>query len=795
VPGPQRRILVVAAPPDGALIAAWLREDGLGTVRTADGSAGSLRTLGADPPEVIILDAGLTTIDALTVASALRSGPGPAPLLVLVADAGGRVRNAADAAPYRSDRFLRRPLAQAALTFAVRSCLQLGRAAVVDSVLEPPAATAAAFAVLGEIGPAPRAEREVASDVARHALAARIEEATAEAVEAFLSDKLEEALSLPPAWGPEAEPVPPVIEEVAISSALAPVRGPTRRPGSAPATVLARVQPRSRPATAPVNVPVRDTSSGFEPAQGDNDSHDSTSSIVVEVEPAAPRRTATVVSAPDEEPVTSPHREPTASRPPSQADDEPVTVERVAPAWRDPTVVLNVGPAVGPAAPVAFTLGAPEEARTGTFVSALRQHMSAVEARLFGDASGGAALDDGAPPDIDLDAIGVTAVTPLGPGTTDLTDATPEPPPLPPPARAPEPRSSSIITDLADEHVAALLGRLARERFTGRVSFRRAEAQKIILFDDGRPIFASSNQTHDRMGELLVREGKITRDQITRASDVVTQSGRRMGEILVDLGYLKRRELLPAVRRHIEDILYSLFSWESGTVTTVAGGTGREEKIRLAAPPTALVVEGIRRKLGAERLRALLGANDTVLVPTKPEELLAALADADLGTDERQAVELFDGERDLAAVTAASTLAAEQVLQLAFALVALGLVRTQRRAVTEPAARVTAPSAWPSGSQADLTIDRERILAKHAHVRDGDYFEVLGVRRDATPFEIRRAFDAARRDYAPDAFAPELARELGAELGEIATVLGEAQRVLGLPAVRQSYLAHLVDRE
>ena len=37
-----------------------------------------------------------------------------------------------------------------------------------------------------------------------------------------------------------------------------------------------------------------------------------------------------------------------------------------------------------------------------------------------------------------------------------------------------------------------------------------------------------------------------------------------MGEILVDFGYLKRRELLPAVRRHVEDIVYSLFGWDRG---------------------------------------------------------------------------------------------------------------------------------------------------------------------------------------------------------------------------------------
>ena len=112
--------------------------------------------------------------------------------------------------------------------------------------------------------------------------------------------------------------------------------------------------------------------------------------------------------------------------------------------------------------------------------------------------------------------------------------------------------------ELTEEDAAMLIARLYREGFTGKVTILRAEAKKALYFEDGRPVFATSNLPHDRMGDLLYREGKITRDQQQRARDLVVESGRRMGEILVEMGFLKPRELLPAVRHHIEDILYSL---------------------------------------------------------------------------------------------------------------------------------------------------------------------------------------------------------------------------------------------
>ncbi|HET9621299.1 MAG TPA: hypothetical protein VFP84_08040, partial [Kofleriaceae bacterium] len=96
--------------------------------------------------------------------------------------------------------------------------------------------------------------------------------------------------------------------------------------------------------------------------------------------------------------------------------------------------------------------------------------------------------------------------------------------------------------------------------------------------------------------------------------------------------------------------------------------------------------------------------------------------------------------------------------------------------------------------ETDLAIDRERVRARWQLVTDADYFALLGVRRDATGFEIRRAYQAARRDFAADCFPGELRRELARELDDIAHVLDEAFRVLRDDRLRQTYLANLVDR-
>ncbi len=347
------------------------------------------------------------------------------------------------------------------------------------------------------------------------------------------------------------------------------------------------------------------------------------------------------------------------------------------------------------------------------------------------------------------------------------------------------PDAGELIRGVTD--AAMLLAKLFAQRSTGRASFRRGDVEKVVYFDQGRPVFASSNATSDRMGELLVREGKITAAQYERCQTHVAESGRRMGEILVDFGYLKRRELLPAVRRHVEDIIYSLFGWGSGVYHVTVDAVPSVERIRLSRHPASLILEGIRRKLDRTSLEKLVGSATTVIELGDRERLGGIVNLGDLATEERAALAAFDGQGDLTAVARTAGIDVADVLPLAWGLCVLGLA-TARRTETE----VPDESGALVG-ETDLAIDRERVRARWQLVTEADYFALLGVRRDATGFEIRRAYQGARRDFAADCFPTDLRRELAQELEDIAHVLDEAFRVLRDDRLRLTYLHNLVE--
>jgi DNA-binding NarL/FixJ family response regulator len=462
-----------------------------------------------------------------------------------------------------------------------------------------------------------------------------------------------------------------------------------------------------------------------------------------------------------------------------------------------------------PAASQAGRAAAGPQAADGTFASELQRKMSAMEERLLARESRAPAAP-GAAPEAKLDAAaGVKPGAKIDARSDAKTDAVSEVPSRARPGAAIEPAAGAAPAH-PDEPAqgkirrghgdfATLLERMHRERFTGRVLLRRRHAEKTIVFQRGRPVFATSNQPEDRLGSLLARAGKITDEQAELSHRRALDKGKRMGEVLVEMGFLKRRELLPAVRLQLEEIVYSLFAWDQGEYTVVPGGEPSPgERIRLSTHPAAMVLEGVRRKYSRDVLVEIVGPPESALEILDPTQRDTLISVADLAPAERDIALAFDGARTLAEIAEHGRMGRLVVYQLAYGLIAFGAARV-RRPGDAPAADADA-GAWPGhgpdgdgDGETDLGIDRKRIRAKHALVDEADYFAILGVRRDATGFEIRRAYEAACRDYAPAEVSPALRHELERELAEIREVLDEAYQVLRDDSLRSSYLTHLRD--
>jgi hypothetical protein len=793
-------VLVVADPGDvgeliGALAEPLPSAVGRVEVIATGGGDDTIDVFAARKPPVVVTCATLAGGDTEMLVEALRGMVKTTELaIVVIGDREGPTSISSGVADLRPDNFVTRPVIGRALRFAVASALE--RVLKVRGVI--PTGT----------GTSPGTDPGDDDDVPKSAQRARWE---------ALADSLVEGEPVPDEPEPEAAPLPPQPASAWLDPSPPPreptliIRDPDAAESSAGTQPLASlnaatvetplkqraeteppVMPRTR--TGDQDVPMIERASGgtwSDPmplsALGDRDSKDRLEEEVTATRSASRNSDSDVlanVEISDEIPL-------------DDFDDDLVIGDDVVRRAEPRIEVFDDSGAI------------PQR----DFARQLRAKMSQMAQRLFqgGDAAQSGPVDLSPRHDhhteIDLASLGEE--TPLA-GTTEIEARAAQRVmnEIRDPATSPGswdthvrerglPDTGEIVRGVSD--AAVLVARMFATGGTGRVSFKRTitfpdlpplDIEKVVFFDQGRPVFASSSESRDRMGELLVREGKITASQYERCQTVVAESGRRMGEILVDFGYLKRRELLPAVRRHVEDIVYSLFGWDRGQYSIKIDETPSAERIRLSRHPAALVLEGIRRKLDRSTIERLIGPPSTIIEVADRDRLNSVINTGntgDLAQEERSALAAIDGQADLSTVARIAGVDLADVLPLAWGLCTLGLA-TARRTDTE----VPDESNALVG-ETDLAIDRERVRARWQLVTEADYFALLGVRRDATAFEIRRAYQSARRDFAPDTFPTDLRRELAQELDDISNVLDEAFRVLRDDRLRGTYLANLIE--
>jgi len=200
-----------------------------------------------------------------------------------------------------------------------------------------------------------------------------------------------------------------------------------------------------------------------------------------------------------------------------------------------------------------------------------------------------------------------------------------------------------------------------------------------VLFERGSVIAAHIQSNPHPIGALLLKGGRVSEDDLTRARGLQTGGDvRRLGDILVELGAITRRELDRVVRQQIEEVIFELMSWSEGYFSFEDGTVDR---VLVDAPvhiPTeALLMEAARRIDEWSRIESRVPHMN--VIPRLAEHADdAMLADGDRALDlvpfEWEVLAALDGERDLRSVADQLGRPEFDVARTAFGLVQAGLI-------------------------------------------------------------------------------------------------------------------------
>lgn len=165
-----------------------------------------------------------------------------------------------------------------------------------------------------------------------------------------------------------------------------------------------------------------------------------------------------------------------------------------------------------------------------------------------------------------------------------------------------------FIESIPVNNVLLLLNKLKK---TGILKFMSKDVLKSLYFKNGNVVFATSNIDDDRLGESLIRNGKITEQQLNIAAKEIT-TVKKLGKILVEKGFITAKDLFLGVRVQIEEIVQSLFRFESGYFEfKEVAFTNLAASIPINLMNT--VLKGLRESVRRPNLELFLPSMDMVL--------------------------------------------------------------------------------------------------------------------------------------------------------------------------------------
>ena len=391
------------------------------------------------------------------------------------------------------------------------------------------------------------------------------------------------------------------------------------------------------------------------------------------------------------------------------------------------------------------------------------------------------------PPAVDASASASEPVEPRAPSTAEAA-----------PRVAPEVPVRLREGTLTELDPASLLQTIALHELDGALVITAPDARYELFFAGGVPRLAQSSRHEDRMLIMLRRQGRITDEQLKECESEVL-GGRRSGAVLLDRGWIKSAELIPTVRLHLEDLVYAIFALEEGTFRFDPDQPLPDEIVHLEQRPAALLLEGIRRKYTPGRIIRLAGSEKIIPIRT-PNADEGLLAGAELSGHDWRIIDAMDGRCAIIDIAEKLDATPHDVWALAWGLACLGLVKLQQRTQapvvdSRPTERLPPPPLSRPVEDFDFDLDVERVVSRHALVREGDYFACLGANPESSAHELRRAYDLARTQFDPEELHPAVRTEYGPELQEILDVVEEAYRVLRDDEIRAAYRHHVVHSE
>ena len=162
--------------------------------------------------------------------------------------------------------------------------------------------------------------------------------------------------------------------------------------------------------------------------------------------------------------------------------------------------------------------------------------------------------------------------------------------------------------DLRSLPMPWLLGAFNVAGATGDVAFGNGAHKQLVYFERGRPVFTVSNRVEDGVGKAISEALDVDVRELGRATQHARATNQALTTVLVERGLVDAAAVARVVRRHTRRLLFDLFRWTAGRYIIRFRSRPDLPQVDLVEDTGILVMEGVRERMTADRLRGLVSS-------------------------------------------------------------------------------------------------------------------------------------------------------------------------------------------
>lgn len=249
----------------------------------------------------------------------------------------------------------------------------------------------------------------------------------------------------------------------------------------------------------------------------------------------------------------------------------------------------------------------------------------------------------------------------------------------------------ALVGNLRDFGLSEFLYLVDRGAKTGRLTLQKPGDRAELYFNSGKLVYATHFNQNERIGDILVRMGRITREQCNTALQIqhTQELNKPLGQIMVEHGMVTLTEINRCVRLQIEEITYGLFGWQEGDFRFEPDMAPPNESVTIPLSIENLIMEGTRRIDEWARIRDRIPSLDVIVkFSERPHEKAKGV---NLTPDEWRVFARINGASSIRQISMQTGLGDFEAARIIYGFLSAGLVSLTQEIAKATAAVETGP--------------------------------------------------------------------------------------------------------